>query len=202
MDGPQPQQRVHVAPRPLIRTCNKLKTPPRPKRPPTSWEHLKGVKPLRNQGSLQVVQHIRLPPSPKRKLPRVGQKPKRNPPPPIKRPKLLSGSSQSVSAQSTYPARLNIPSALIDDQNAGFPSVPFFEDAGMGASSPQASTSEEEFDLAEAVSQIEAQQALQLPAYRELLFWNPESNARLTNRCYIIQDWCPRERVLLVRVAY
>ena len=67
----------------------------------------------------------------------------------------------------------------------------------MGDCFPQgtSSVSEDEFNFEQAVSQIEAHQASQLPAYQELWLWNPESYARLTNRCYIIQDWNPRHSV-------
>jgi hypothetical protein len=207
MDAPERLQCFQFVARPRKAPINKLKTPPRPKRRSSSWEHLRATKPLRNQGALQVVQQIDLLPSPKRKLPRVGQKPKRDCPTPVRPPKLLSSSKPSPSAQSTFLTRFNIPSTSIDDDDGGFndddggfPLVPSFEDSGMGASSPQGSADESEFDLAEAVSQIESQQASQLPAYRELLFWNAESYARLTHRCYIIQDWSPKEPVLLVRV--
>jgi hypothetical protein len=199
MDASQPR-RLQSAPRPLIRSCHKLKTPPRTQRS-VSWEHLKAAKPLRNRGALQVVQQIDLPRSPKRKVPRVGQKSKQNRPTPVRRPKLLPTPGQSPSPQSAFPGRFNMTSAPIDDVERGF-SVPSFVDSGIGPSSPQGSDNEDEFDLAEAVSQIESQQATQLPDYRELLLWNPESYARLTNRCYIIQDWSPRERVLQVRVPY
>jgi hypothetical protein len=201
MDAPKAQQRFQFVARPRKAPITKLNTPPRPKRQPLSWEHLRAAKPLRNRGVLQVAEQIDLPRSPKRKLPRVGQKPKQNRPTPVKRPKFLSSSNTSSSAQSTFLTQLNIPSTSIDDDDGGFPSIPF-EDSGMGASPPRGSADEDEFDLAEAVAQIESQQASQLPAYRDLLFWDPESYARLTNRCYIIQDWSAKDQVLLVRVPY
>jgi len=191
MDAPPPQPLFHVAPHPLISRRNKLNTPPRPKRLPTHWKPLRPVKHLQNRKPLQVAREIDLPPSPKRKLPRVSQKPKQKCITPVKRLKLLSSLTSSPSAQSGSLTPLNIPS--IDNDEASVRD-------GMGDCGPlgTGSASEDEFNFEEAVSQIEACQASQLPAYRELLLWNPESYARLTNRCYIIQDWNPRHSVLQV----
>ena len=58
--------------------------------------------------------------------------------------------------------------------------------------------SDEEHEVASAVSQIELQLALQLPAYCDAVKWNPESCARLTRDCFILQDWDIRKSALQV----
>jgi len=70
------------------------------------------------------------------------------------------------------------------------------DDCDYGSQSE--SSFEDELDLHKTISQIELQQSLQLPEYRDLLLWNVESCAQLTSRCYIVQDWKPKEKALQV----
>jgi hypothetical protein len=85
----------------------------------------------------------------------------------------------------------------IDELNddGGFPS---FGNSDHCDPSQSDSSCEDELDLCEAISQIELQQSLQLPAYRDLLMWNVESCVQLTSRCYIVQDWNPKVKALQV----
>lgn len=170
-----------------------IESPPRPKRVLGTLQATTPAKPIR-KGFPQTLRKLYLPPSPKRKLPRTGQKK----PQPVKRPKLLS-TSRSSPTPSLLPS-LNDQSPSIDQDDGTCPSFDPF-DTGMGDDVPDSSFADWS-NLAETVSHIEAQQALRLPAYRSLLLWNPESYARLTGRCYIFQEWNANHEVLSVKAPH
>lgn len=55
-----------------------------------------------------------------------------------------------------------------------------------------------DFDLDSAIYQIEMRQKNLLPEYLELLQWRPMSLVRLSDRCFIVQDWDSRKKALKV----
>jgi hypothetical protein len=155
------------------------------------------LKPLRKLSAPQVVQKKYFPPSPKRKHPRVGQNGIQKPRKPVKRLNLLLAYNSLSPVPVIQPAALNNQSESTED-DGGFPSSAF--DTGMIDDVPEEIEVDSEFDLAESIFEIEARQALQLPDYRYLLLQNPESYVRLTARCYVVQDWSSKHKVLSVRV--
>jgi hypothetical protein len=186
-------------PRPR-RQHTKLETPPRPKRPSGSWERSLVPKPIRKNSAAEVAQKTDPRPSPKRKTPRVGQKGIQKLLQPVKRRKLLSTSTRS---SSQLPSQLvspnNAPISIEDDGGLGtFSSF----DTWMDDESPDDIGLNGEINLTQSISEIETQQALQLPTYRSLLLGDAESYVRLTARCYIIQDWNPKYEVLSVRTSH
>jgi hypothetical protein len=148
--------------------------------------------------SLQLARKSYIPPSPKRKRPRIEQKPK-------KASSLLNRLAGLTSSPSVpLLPKSNISSNSIDENVddgscSGFTS--FGNDDNCDYSSQSESSCEDDPDLSEAISQIELQQSLQLPAYRDLLIWNVESCAQLTSHCYIIQDWKSKEKALQVEIS-
>lgn len=82
----------------------------------------------------------------------------------------------------------------IHDGDGGFQEFAFF-DYNDGVSHNDTETT-----VASVVLQIEqAQLVKQLPLYREAIKWNPESRARLTEYCFILQDWDARRMIIQVR---
>jgi len=87
-----------------------------------------------------------------------------------------------------------------DAENGGTTSPPaideitYFTDEELNDSPAEENTS----GLAGSIEHIENSQRIQLPQYLELLQWNPASYARITRRCYILQDWSPRHKTLKV----
>ena len=140
--------------------------------------------------SLQLAKKSYIPPSPKRKRPRIEQKPKK-----------VSSLLNRLTGLAPSPA-----TPLLPRSNPSSNSIDENGDRGCNGCNDDHYRSQiessyvDELDLFEAISQIELQQSLQLPAYRDLLTWNVESCAQLTSRCYIIQDWKPKEKALQVEV--
>ena len=118
------------------------------------------------------------PPSPKRKRPRTNQSPKR--------PKKVKAASH-LHPNATSPSKIaglgTLTHNILDENEPD---------------SPELSGGTERGEVAVAIARIEVQTASQLPEYRHLVKWNPESSARLTKHCFILQDWDIRKKVLQV----
>jgi len=118
------------------------------------------------------------PPSPKRKRPRTNQSPKR--------PKKVKAASH-LHPNATSPSKI-----------AGLGTLTHNILNENEPDSPELSGGTERGEVAVAIARIEVQTASQLPEYRHLVKWNPESSARLTKHCFILQDWDIRKKILQV----
>jgi len=105
-----------------------------------------------------------------------------------------SGFSQPFADRSgdSYPFGTGSPEPLADNN----------EQSALVEISDNPSNDDENFDFSATISQIELQQANHLPEYFELLQWNASSFARISPRCYVLQDWDPRTKMLKVTLLF
>ena len=191
-----------LARRLTVSRASKCITPPklRVKRPvpsgldPLSMMQNRTFKPLRvaDKPAFVLV-------SPKRKHPRINQlTPKKVPS--LKSMISKSSSSPDDSNCSAVPSHCPSFDVGFDDDcghtsSGSIDSFTSFVDDELNDSSAEVDSTE---DLAASIEHIENSQKIYLPLYLELLQWNPASFARITRKCYILQDWSSCHKTLKV----
>lgn len=63
---------------------------------------------------------------------------------------------------------------------------------------PSHSEDNDDFDLPATITRIESREKSLIPEYLELLQWSPCSVARITHRCFVVQEWDPHNKALKV----
>lgn len=92
------------------------------------------------------------------------------------------------------------PEFPIDDEpfDTGLP-MPFADCEEAENGLPSHSEDNDDFDLPATITRIESREKSLLPEYLELLQWSPYSVARITHRCFVVQEWDPRNKALKVK---
>jgi len=201
MENPKPVKRI--VRRLSIPKTGKFTTPPKPRLTkviPVIPEL--PVKRKRLFQPLSLAYESSLPPSPKRKRPRTGQTtPKK------KRDSLNKDAARSLSLGDSGGSFGDCDSRVFSDSDpfeSGF-SQPFAHNSDqcfVNEASSNSSGDDDDFNLSATIAQIELQQKTFLPEYFELLQWNASSYARISPRCYIIQDLNPHKTMLKVTLLF